>query len=194
MYFCFCHSYSCNQELKIFESRNQLQEKRWTYEIRTRKKFLFTKYPQEKISDSRISRRKLGIHEIPTIKNFRPKKYQREKILDPREKNLDPPNIHEKKNWTHEIPKKARGNDGTQTTRPTIAHDPRNLAHSSYMISLFLSVFLSSSFSSTISTSLSLFLTLLLSLSPPICLILSLPLCLFKMSFNGDRSTSFPRK
>ena len=53
--------------------------------------------------------------------NCRPTKYLREKILDQR-------NIREKKFWTHEIPTKAR--DRTKTTRPTIARDPRNLAHS----------------------------------------------------------------
>ena len=114
---------------------------------------------------------------------------------------------HQKKIWTHQISTRKKigptkylrrhvDHETHNSTRPTIARDPRNLADSSYMIPLFLSVFLSSSFSSTISTSLSLFLSLLLSLSPPrpISLILSLPLCLFKMSFHGDRSTSFPRK
>ena len=31
---------------------------------------------------------------------------------------------------THELPKKARWYDGTRPTRPTMARDPLNLAHS----------------------------------------------------------------
>ena len=73
-------------------------------------------------------------------------------------KNLDPRNTHEKKFWTHEIlarknldprntleqkfrtheipmrknfgPTKARWQHGTRPTRPTMARDSRNLAHS----------------------------------------------------------------
>ena len=81
-------------------------------------------------------------------KNLGPTKYPREKILDPRnthEKNLGPTkyprekmwgsrNTHNKIFWTHRIPRrkifeptKAQWHDGT---RPAIARDPRNLAHS----------------------------------------------------------------
>ena len=81
LYFCFCHSCSCSQQLKIFESRNQLQEKKWTHDILTRKNFGHTKYP------------------------FGPRKY---------------PLSH----------------DGTKPTRPTIARDPRNLAHTFKLISV----------------------------------------------------------
>ena len=55
----------------------------------------------------------------------------------PREKLLDPRNTHEKKIETHEIPTKkilgptkGRWHGGTRPTRPTMARDPRNLAHS----------------------------------------------------------------
>ena len=37
---------------------------------------------------------------------------------------------HEKKLGTHEIPMKARWHDAAKPTRPTIARDPPNLAHS----------------------------------------------------------------
>ena len=43
----------------------------------------------------------------------------------------DPRNTHEKKFGAHEIPTKARWHDATKPTRPTIARDPPNLAHSS---------------------------------------------------------------
>ena len=128
--FCFCHSFSLSQQLKIFESRNQPQEKKWTHEILTRKNFRPTKYPQEKISDPRIPTRKFWTHEIPTRKNFGPMNTHEKNsgpTKFPREKNLDPRNTHEKKFWTHEIPNNARWRDGTKLT---IARDRRNLAHS----------------------------------------------------------------
>ena len=46
------------------------------------------------------------------------------------EKKLDPPNTHEKKFGTHEIPMRVPWYDATKPTRPTIAHDPQNLVHS----------------------------------------------------------------
>ena len=52
-------------------------------------------------------------HQIPTRKNFGVTKY-----------------LRKKKFWTHEIPTKARWHDGTKPTRPTIALEPRNVAHS----------------------------------------------------------------
>ena len=67
--------------------------------------------------------KKFWTHKIPTRKKLRPTKYPRENILNPR-------NTKKKKFWTHKIPTKARWQDGTRPTRPTIAHDPRNLAHS----------------------------------------------------------------
>ena len=61
------------------------------------------------------------------IKFWTHEKYPREKISDPR-------NTHENKSWTHEIPTrkdfeptKARWQ---HSTRPTMAQDPWNLAHS----------------------------------------------------------------
>ena len=48
----------------------------------------------------------------------------------PQEKIFDTRNILDKKFWTHEIPTKAKQHDGTRHTRPTMACDPRNLAHS----------------------------------------------------------------
>ena len=74
-------------------------------------------------------------HEIPTGENFGPTKYPRDKILDPR-------NTHEKKFETHEIatrkvfgPTKARWHGDTSPTRPMMARDSRNLAHSFFVIS-----------------------------------------------------------
>ena len=117
MYFCicFCHSCSCSQQLKIFESRNQLQEKKWTHEIPVRKNFGPTNTHEKKSSDPR---------------NTHDKKFRtHEKILDPRntheKKNSDPRNTREKKFWTHEYP---RWHDGTKPTRSTAARHPRNLA------------------------------------------------------------------
>lgn len=57
-----------------------------------------------------------------TRKNSGPMKYPREQILD----SL---NTFAKKIWTHKIPTKARWHTGTRPSRPTMAHDPRNLAH-----------------------------------------------------------------
>ena len=67
--------------------------------------------------------RKFWTHEIPTRKNFGPTKHPRKKIWDTR-------NIHERIFWTHEILTKARREDGTRHTRPTMARELRNLAHS----------------------------------------------------------------
>ena len=102
LYFCLCHFCLCSQQLKIFESRNQPQQK----------KIGPTKYSREK---------KIG-----------PTEYPREKLLDPRnthEEKLEPTKYPRKKFWTHEIPTEARWHDGTKPTRPTIPRDPRNLAH-----------------------------------------------------------------
>ena len=67
---------------------------------------------------------------IPMGENFGPTKYPREKILNPR-------NTYQKKFETHETlmrkifgPSKARRHGGTRPTRPKMAQDPRNLAHS----------------------------------------------------------------
>ena len=54
---------------------------------------------------------------------FRPTNYPREKYLDPR-------NTHEKTFRTHKKPSKAQCYDGTRPTRPTMASDSLNLAHS----------------------------------------------------------------
>ena len=75
------------------------------------------------------------IYEIPhTRENFVPTKYPRQKTLDSRnthkKKFVTPQNTHEKKFGTHEIPTKARWHNGTRPTRRTMAHRPRNLAHS----------------------------------------------------------------
>ena len=53
-------------------------------------------------------------------------------------KIVDPRSTHEKKFVTHELPTKARWHDATKPTRPMIACDPRNLAHSfkSYLYQL----------------------------------------------------------
>ena len=72
-------------------------------------------------------------HKIPTRKvlnpqnnhenNFGLTKYPHEKILDPR-------NTDEKIFCTHDIPTKAQWRDGTRPTKPMMAPDLRNLAHS----------------------------------------------------------------
>ena len=82
--------------------------------------------------------KKFRAHEIPTRKKFEPTKYSQEKIWDTR-------NAYEKIFWTREIPtrkysgptrkyfgptKYLRRHDSTRPTRPTMACDPRNLAHS----------------------------------------------------------------
>ena len=91
---------------KVFESQNQVQEKKQA------------KYSQEKKSDPP------NTHE----KNF---------------------GTHEKKFQTHETPRdnfrptRARWHDGTKPMRPTIARDPRNLAHSILLWYTFLLEFFS---------------------------------------------------
>ena len=73
-------------------------------------------------------------HKIPTRRNFSPTKYSRKKNFGPtkytREIIFDPRTNHKKKFRTHEIPTKARWHDHTRSTRPTMAHDPLNLAYS----------------------------------------------------------------
>ena len=82
------------------------------------------KYPREEIGDPRnTDKKKFEPHKIPTRKKSGPTIYPREKIEDPR-------NNHEKKWMTHELPMKARWYDGTRPTRPMMARDPLNLAHS----------------------------------------------------------------
>ena len=120
---------------KIWDPRNTHEKKFETHEIPTRKYFGPTKYPRQKILDPRNTHeKKFRTNEIPTRKNLGTTKYPREKILDP-------PNTHEKKFETHEIPtrkyfgptkypRRQDGTDGSRPTRPTMACDPRNLAHS----------------------------------------------------------------
>ena len=91
---------------KIMDPRNTLAKKSWTHEIPTKK---------------------IETCQIPTRKNLGHTKYPREKMWGSR-------NTHKKIFWTHKIPTrkifgptKAQCHDGT---RPAIARDPRNLAHS----------------------------------------------------------------
>ena len=87
-----------------------------SHKIPSRKNIGPTKYPQEIILNPRNTQeKKLWTHEIPTRKNFGSTKYPWEKF------------------WTHETPTKARRHCGT---RPTMARDPRNLAHSILPISV----------------------------------------------------------
>ena len=108
---------------KYSRPRNTREKKFWTLKIPTRKYFGPTKYP---------------------LKVFGPTTYPWEKILNPR-------NTHEKKFWTHKMPTskgfgptkyprekkfgptQERWHDNTRPTRPTIARDPLNLAHSFYI-------------------------------------------------------------
>ena len=79
------------------------ERKLWTHKILTRKNRLTTD-PREKNLDTRKTHvKKFGTHKITTRKYFGPTKYPRENILDPQR------------------------HDGT---RPTMACDPGNLAHS----------------------------------------------------------------
>ena len=48
----------------------------------------------------------------------------------PREKIFDPRNTHEKKALDPRNTHKGTWHDGSRPTRPAMAHDPRNLAHS----------------------------------------------------------------
>ena len=95
------------------DPRNTHEKTILTHKVPMRENFRSTNtHPQENFRP----------HQIPTRKNFGPTKYPRENILDPR-------NTHEKKLWAQEIPTKARWHDSTKSTRPTMARDPRNLAH-----------------------------------------------------------------
>ena len=67
--------------------------------------------------------KKFWTHEIPTGKISLSKKYSPENVLKSQ-------NVRDKKFRTHEIPKKTWWHDSTRPTRPTMAHDPSNLAHS----------------------------------------------------------------
>ena len=80
------------------------------------------------------------------LRNFHGKDFRPMKILT--RKNLDPRNTNEKKFQTHEIPTrknygptKARWHDSMRPTRPTMARDPRNLAHSINDILNFINLF-----------------------------------------------------
>ena len=93
-------------------------------------RYLRNIYKKKFLNPRRYPREKVWTHEIPTRKNFRPTKYPWEKMWDPR-------NTHEKKFSTHKIPTrknygltKAQWHDSTRPARPTMARDPRSLAHS----------------------------------------------------------------
>ena len=112
---CYVKVYVLKNWKQLFLSK--LMYWRGTYETSARR-----------ILDPRNSHeKKIWTHEIPTKNNFRPTKYPGEEIWNPR-------NTCEKKHWTHEI--STRKNYGTTKawwydgTRPTMARDPRNLAHS----------------------------------------------------------------
>ena len=107
----FCHSFSCIQQMKIFQSWNSPRERKvgptkylrdfrptkywreqfWTHKIPTRKNFGLTKYPWEK---------------------FGPAKYLREKISDPQ-------NTHERR-------------DGIRIVRSTMTGDPKKPQHTRF--------------------------------------------------------------
>ena len=105
-----CHSFSCSQKLKIFESRNEPPWKQW---------------------DSRSTHEKIfgSTHE----KIFGNTKYSQEK-------DLDPSNTHEKKFRTNKIPtrknieptKQSQKHKRTRIKRPVMVRDRQNLAHSSF--------------------------------------------------------------
>ena len=70
---------------KNFGLTNTHEKDFWTYKISTRKNLEPTKYPREKILDSRnIREKKFPSYEIPTRKNFRLTKYPRDKNFNPR--------------------------------------------------------------------------------------------------------------
>ena len=97
--------------------RNIHEKKYWTHEIPTRKNFGPTKYASRKIvNPQHTHEKKFRIHETPTRKNLETSKYPGEKF------------------WTHKTPKRKNfGPTKTERhhdTRPKMAQDPRNLAHS----------------------------------------------------------------
>ena len=96
---------------KNFGPTKYSRKKFWTHKVHIRKNFGPTKYPREKNSDSWIFTRKLRTYKKVTTKNSGPLKYPWWKF------------------WDHEIPTNVRWHDDTKPTRPTIARDPRNLAH-----------------------------------------------------------------
>ena len=93
----FCHSFSCSQQLKIFEIPTR---KNLSHEIPTRK-FGLMNYQWEQILNPRNTHEKhFGPTKYLREKNFGPTKYTREKISDPQ-------NTHEgtitRRYLTHEI-------------------------------------------------------------------------------------------
>ena len=99
-----------------------------------------TKHPWEKNLDPRNNhKKKFQPHEIPTRKNFGPTKYHEKKIEPTKyshKKISNPRNIHEKNfgptkyPWKKIGPTKTWWHHGTRPTRPRMAWNPRNLAHS----------------------------------------------------------------
>ena len=96
-----CHSFSCSQKLKIFESRNEPPWKQWDSRSTHEKIFGNTKYSQEKDLDpSNTHEKKFRTNKIPTRKNIEPTKQLQE----------------------HKC---------TRIKRPVMVRDQQNLAHSS---------------------------------------------------------------
>ena len=91
---------------------------------------------EKKFGIHEIPTKKSGTHEIPARKNLGPTKYRREKVWDPRQKISGTRNTHKKIFSTNEMPTRAQWHDSTRPTRPTMAHDPRNLAHSLKLLAL----------------------------------------------------------
>ena len=63
----FCHSFSCDQQLKIFVSQNQPREKNWIHKKPTRKNF----------GPMKTHEKNFWTHQIVTRKNFGATKYLR---------------------------------------------------------------------------------------------------------------------
>ena len=170
---------------KKMDLRNTNKKKILIHEIPTRKNFRPTNI-QEKTLDSRNTHdKKFQTQKIPTRKNFGPTRKKFGPTKYPREKKLDPRNTYEGTvgRWhsNHET------HNSTRSTKFStfLLHDFPISFCFSLLFFLFYYFYLSFPLS----------IPLTFSLPPPrISLILSLPLFLFKMSFHGDRSTSFPRK
>ena len=121
---------------RIHNCWNRFRIKYMVWDI-TKLPTILRNYPREKILNPRNTHdEKSWTHEIQPRKNRGHTKASK--------KLGTTKYTHEKIFWTHEIPtrksfeptKYPRRHHGTRPTRPTMARDPRNLAHSNFSISI----------------------------------------------------------
>ena len=99
---------SLNQDINHIKEKKDRptkypQNKFWTYEVTTRKKFRPTNTHKKKLDPWNADEKKIWTHEYPP-ENIGPTNYPREKIsypTIPTRKILDPQNTHEKKFQTN---------------------------------------------------------------------------------------------